>query len=86
METTKLKDLLYANAQVDLTNSTGRTPLRLASLKDFKEVAALLIKKVTDTNIRDEQGMTALSLRSGKRSRRVDLASDRQQSRGWEAG
>lgn len=54
--------LLASNAEVNLVNKQGYTPLQLASLSGTVEKVKLLIEKNADLNAKDATGRTALDL------------------------
>ena len=58
--------LIAKGADIDIQNSSGRTPVHEACVTGRKDVVELLIAKDASINARDDKGQTALSLAKGK--------------------
>ena len=71
---TKIMKLLVVSGGVELLNaknSEGRTALHLAALKNDKHALLFLLSKGANISLRDEDGMTALSLASSTKCQTI---------------
>lgn len=63
----KVKLLITNGAQINATDSQGRTALMTASSKGNTAIVKLLLEQGADTNLKDNKGQTAFTRASDKR-------------------